>query len=259
MYLESFFIQQSRAPSSSEQHDTRLQEEAEVVMEVCVAHLFASTERLFEYQRQQAEDHICSTIINYCRTGWPEKNDVGADLGPYWKARGELTVDKNNLLLYGKCIFVPKSLQKQTLEKLHTGHQGVKRCRLHANTSVWWPGLSHEVENMVKQCQRCARDYIPRKEPMIPTEVPDYLWQKIGTDLFHLKGATYLVVIDYFSRYPEVQRLPSIISQKVIEVLKTVFSHHGIPEVVISVNGPQFTSQECTQFATKYTCMTSGT
>ena len=169
----------SRSPSASEPNDTRLQEEAEVVMETCVAQLPASTGRLEEFQKAQAEDRVCASTISYCQKGWLEKSKLEADLRPYWKARGELTLGKNNLLLHGKRIVVPKSLQRQTLEKIHTGHQGVQRCRLRAMTSVWWPGISHEVENMVKQCPTCTRDLVPRKEPMIPAELPEYPWQRL--------------------------------------------------------------------------------
>jgi len=76
----------SRAPSTSTQNDVRLQEEAEAVMELYVAHLPASTERLDEYRRAQAKDHICwSVMIKCCRNGWPEKN-IEAAIKPYWKA-----------------------------------------------------------------------------------------------------------------------------------------------------------------------------
>ena len=241
----------SRAPCTSVQNDVRLQDEAEAVMDLYVAHLPASTERLNEYRKAQAEDHICSSVVKYCRNGWPEKN-LGSDIKPYWRVRGELTVDKDNLLLYNQRIVVPKALQRPTLDKIHTGHQGVQRCRLRANTSVWWPGLSHEVENMVKQCPICARDSVPRKEPMIPAQLPDYPWQKIGTDLFHLKGVTYLVVVDYFSRYPEVQKLSNTTSHGITAVLKTIFSRFGIPETVVSDNGPQYSSRDFAEFAEAY-------
>ena len=243
----------SRSPSSCNQNDAGLQEEAEAVMEIYVAQwLPASAKRLDDYRRAQDEDNTYSSVISYSQKGWPERKTLEADVRPYWNARAELTVVKNNLLLHGKRIVVPKSLQRQTLEKIHAGHQGVQRCRLRANTSVWWPGISHEVENMVKQCLRCARDHTLPNEPMIPTELPEYPWQKVGTDLFHFKGATYLLVVDYFSRYPETQKLSGTTSQDVIEVLKTIFSRHGIPETVFSDNGPQFASLEFTQFAEMY-------
>ena len=225
----------SRAPSTSDP-DVGLQEEAEAMMDTCVTYLPATPKRREEYQREQAEDRIWSLVINYCQKGWPEKNHIQPDLMPYWKARSDLTVDKNNLLLYRRRMVVPERLQKETLEKVHTGYQGVQRCKLRANTAVWWPDLSHEVENMVKQCPTCAKEHSPRKEPMIPTELPDYPWQKIGTDLFQLKGATYLVVVDYFSRFPEVQKLQITTSEGIIRTLKDIFARHGIPKTVVSDN-----------------------
>ena len=241
----------SRAPSTSDP-DVGLQEEAEAMMDTCVTYLPATPKRRVEYQREQAEDRICSLVINYCQKGWPEKNHIQPDLMPYWKARSDLTVDKNNLLLYRRRMVVPERLQKETLEKVHTGHQGVQRCKLRANTAVWWPGLSHEVENMVKQCSTCAKEHSPWKEPMIPTELPDYPWQKIETDLFQLKGATYLVVVDYFSRFPEVQKLRITTSEGIIRTLKGIFARHGIPETVVSDNGPQYASKEFADFAERY-------
>ena len=119
-------------------------------------------------------------------------------------------------------------------------------------TSVWWPGINHEIQNMVQQCPTCAQNRSPRKQPLIPTPLPNYPWQKVVTDLFHLNGATYLLTVDYFSRYPEVQRLSTLSSQAVIEALKACFSRYGIPEVVVSDNGPQYSSQEFASFVKDY-------
>ena len=243
----------SRSPSTTEQNDHQLQEEVEVLMEVSVTNLPASAEKLDEYRKAQIVDKVCSTVTHYCHNGWPQKkNDLTVDLVPYWKARHNLTVDKNNLLLYGKRIVVPKPLRRETLEKIHMGHQGIQRCRLRANISVWWPGISQELENLVRQCPTCARDFVPHKQPMIATELPDYPWQKIATDLFHFKGATYLLVVDYFSRFPEIAKLSNTTSLNIINALKTIFSRYGIPETVVSDNGPQYSAQEFKDFAKAY-------
>ena len=76
-----------------------------------------------------------------------------------------------------------------------------------------------------------------------------YLWQKVGADLFYFNGKTYLVVVDSFSRYPEVLKLHDTTSKGRIVTIKPIFARHGIPELFISDNGPQFTSQEMKQFA----------
>ena len=110
------------------------------------------------------------------------------------------------------------------------------------------------ARNLVKQCPTCTRDFPPRKEPMILTQLPDYPWQNIGTDLFHLKGVTYIYIlmVDYFSRYPEIQRLTNTTSRSIIQALTMSFTIHGIPETVVSNNGPQYASQEFANFAKKY-------
>jgi len=192
-------------------------------------------------------------VIKHCKTGWPDrKEEISPELKPYWKAQGKLTVNKHGLLLFQKRIVVPKTLQRRTLKKIHAGHQGIQRCRLRANTAVWWPGISHEIENMVQQCHTCAQNANPRKQQVIATELPDYPWQKVATDLFHYKGVTYIAVVDYFSRYPEVQALKSTTSESIIKALKNVFSRHGIPEAVCSDNGPQYTSSKFAEFAISY-------
>lgn len=91
-------------------------------------------------------------------------------------------------------------------------------------------------------------------QPLIPTSLPDYPWQKVGSDLFTLQGINYIVIVDYFSRYPEVMviKLQTTTSQSIIVAMKSIFSRHGIPEMVVSNNGPQYSSQEFADFAKTY-------
>ena len=93
---------------------------------------------------------------------------------------------------------------------------------------------------------------MPKREPLLITPLPDYPWQMIGTDLFELSGEHYLLVVDYFSRYPEISRLTSTTSAAVITSLKSIFARHGIPETVRSDNGPQYASREFSMFAELY-------
>ena len=176
---------------------------------------------------------------------------VDADIKPYWNVRGELTIHQG-LLLYGTRIVIPKTLQRETLTKIHQGHQGVQRCCLRAKVSVWWPGISQQIDNFVKQCPTCVKESSPNSEPMMQTELPAFPWQRVGSDLFVLNGVSYLLIVDYFSRFPEAIKLKTTTSASIIEAFKTVFSRHGIPETVMSDNGPQYASQEFTEFARSY-------
>ena len=89
-------------------------------------------------------------------------------------------------------------------------------------------------------------------EPLIPTELPRRPWQKLGSDLFEYKGATYILVVDYFSCYVEILKLSSTTSTSIIVALKTIFSRHGIPETLVTDNGPQYSSEEFCCFSVSY-------
>ena len=129
----------------------------------------------------------------------------------------------------------------------------MERCRLRANSSVWWPGVSSDVRQYAESCRQCARESQPRREPLIITPLPDYPWQMIAVDLFEFEACHYLLVVDYFSRYPECVKLTHTTSAHVISILKAIWARHGIPDVVRSDNGPQFSSAEFSAFAKTYT------
>ena len=158
----------------------------------------------------------------------------------------------DDLLLYNSRIVIPKPLQRETLQKIHSGHLGIEKSKRRTAASVWWPGVMQQVIQLVQNCQTCAKESRQGKEPLMTTELPKYPWQVVGTDLFELNKSTYLLVVDYFSRYPEVIQLSSTTSASVISALKSVFSRHGISEIVRSDNGPQYSSSEFMSFASSY-------
>ena len=108
------------------------------------------------------------------------------------------------------------------------------------------------MQNFVQQCSICRQQTPPSKEPMISTPLPKHPWERVRTDLFELHGKHYTVIADYYSRYPEVIRLTSTTSVSVIAAMKSVFSRHGIPDTVVSDNGPQYDSKEMKEFASLY-------
>ena len=93
-----------------------------------------------------------------------------------------------DLLLYDHRTIVPVVLWKETMERVHEGHQGIELCRSQIKQSVWWPGVAGHIQQQVEQCSVhvCARAGSQRKEPLIPTPLPDYPWQVIGSDLCEL-------------------------------------------------------------------------
>ena len=120
------------------------------------------------------------------------------------------------------------------------------------HTRVLQNGLSQQLDEVVKKCPTCIKECINPAEPVIPSDLPDHPWQKVAADLFELKGHPYLLVIDYFSRYIEVVKLSHTTSPDVTGHLQSMFARHGIPEQLISGNGPQFSSTLFSKFAKHY-------
>ena len=241
----------SRSPVGT-QEDKELQDEVQAyVNHITMPSLPASIQVLEKYRKAQMEDTECRQAREFCQSQWPRKGSFSGQLKPYWKVRSSLTVCED-LLLYNGRIVVPSSLRKEVLLKVHSGHQGAEKCRLRVKQSVWWPGVASQVQQFVENCQECAREARPRKEPLLPTPLPDYPWQVVAADLFELQGTQYLLVVDYFSRFPEICKLRSTTSGSVIAILKAIFARHGIPEVFRSDNGPQFASGEFTEFSKTY-------
>ena len=80
-------------------------------------------------------------------TGWPDSRDeLQADLKPYWSYRGELAVI-DGIILKGKCIIIPNSLRKQVLNQLHTNHMSIEKTKLLAHECVYWPSINADIEN----------------------------------------------------------------------------------------------------------------
>ncbi len=154
--------------------------------------------------------------------------------------------------MYDDRIVIPKTMRLDILDIIHQGHLGITKCRARAKEAVWWRGISSSIEGMVKNCVTCAKIRPTSKEPLLVSSYPRRAWERVGMDLFELNGSIYLIVVCYRSRWPEIRRLTKTTSAGVIAALKGIFSTHGIPDLVISDNGPQFASQEFKQFSEQY-------
>nr|XP_006821271.1 PREDICTED: uncharacterized protein K02A2.6-like [Saccoglossus kowalevskii] len=80
-------------------------------------------------------------------------------------------------------------------------------------------------------------------------EIPDRPWSKIAIDLCKCRGKDYLIMVDYYSDYWEVDQVIDTTATTIINCCKIQFSHHGIPDSVMSDNGPQFDCVEFKRFA----------
>ena len=207
--------------------------------------------RIEKVRLHQLEDPTCRLLMTYIEEGWPSKDHLSGTIGLYWTHRMHLTLEENTIL-YNNRLLIPGSLRHYILDQLHIGHQGITKCRMRAQQSVWWPGINRDIEDLIKCCKECAKQQTNRPEPLVPTPTPDYPWQKVASDLFEYEKRNYLLMVDYYSRFIEVIELTKITSSEIIAEMKRIFSRNGIPECLISDNGRQYVSEEFKVFTNNW-------
>ena len=197
----------SRSPSKHSSNTNNLQQESDAYVKLVMQSLPATEKRMKQIKESQQRDETCQLVSTYCLTSWPDKKSAPFTVLPYLPLAAEFSI-ADGILMRGSRIVIPKPLQKEILERIHTsGHQGITKCRERAQQSVWWPGLSTQLEELVKTCKTCCIHQQQRAEPLIPSELPELPWQKVGTDLFEWKNCNYLLIVDYYSRFIEVALL----------------------------------------------------
>jgi transposase InsO family protein len=232
---------------------SNMEEEINLYVDAVRTEWPASEGQLKNLVKTTAEDVELQDAINMTLVGWPEYiRDVPPHLREYHQFASQLSVH-NGLLLNGKRIVIPKAMREDTLKKIHDGHLGLSKCRVRANEAVWWPHIGRDIQYLINTCQVCQRGRPSQKrEPLIPTPLPEEPWERVGSDLLELDGKKFLVVTDYYSRYIELCHMRSTTTMDVINKLKNIFARWGIPSILVTDNGPQYGSQQFRDFVRQY-------
>ena len=172
----------------------------------------------------------------------------------FHKIREELTLTDESVILRGTRICIPAKLQQRVLKQAHDGHMGISKTKALLRTRVWFPNMDNAVETMIKDCLPCqASSKTVQRDPLIMSNLPDLPWQQLSMDFCHLpSGEELLVVIDDFSRFPEVEIVPTTSHKHVIPKLEKILSTFGIPEIIRTDNGPPFNGQEFHDFSKRF-------
>ena len=151
-------------------------------------------------------------------------------LQPFRTFREELTVE-DGLILKGTIIIIPTKQWEAFLKLIHEGHLGLNKYKLHAKETVYWPGLNVQLEDLDLNCELCLKysNSKCKQEPSLSfgQEVPLYPWTKLATDVFHFEGVSYLLILDYTSRFPVVCKLTSITGQHIASHFKLTCFEYG--------------------------------
>lgn len=198
-----------------------------------------SNEKKEIFKAETDKDAILNKLKQYLNAGWPSrKKDVFENCKFYWKFKNDLLLD-DNLVFLNDRIIVPLSMRSDILNLLHKSHLGIEKTKQRARSLVYWPGMNSDIEDKIGNCSTCQKYRNSNtKNTMIPHEIPDRPFHKIGLDICEHRKKDYLVLADYYSKFLDIIPLNNKTANQVIDKLKTVFCTHGIPREIIADNIP---------------------
>ena len=218
---------------------------------VCMIQSLPMTEhRILEIKKATESDDEMKLLKSIIINGWPgDKLQLPPEVLPYFSIRDELSV-QDGIIFRGERAVIPAELRNVLKEKIHSSHLGIEGCLRRAREAIYWPNMNADMKDYISKCSLCrSTSDCQQKETMMPHDIPDRPWAKVGVDLFSLNNRDYLITVDYYSNFWEVDNLSSTESISVIRKLKAHFARYGIPDVVMSDNGPQFSSERFAKFA----------
>lgn len=201
--------------------------------------------KIQEIEGASAEDEELQAVRNSLASGNWEK-------GPrsFMMVRNELTFI-GQVILRGTRIVIPKVLRSRVLELAHEGHRGIVKMKERLRSKVWWPGVDSDAERKCRECYGCQ---LVTKQTITPpvkiTRMPEMPWQDLALDLLGPMptGEHLLVLVDYFSRWVEVDIIKSTTSETIIKCLDKQFSRYGVPSTLRTDNGPNLVSAEMEEY-----------
>ena len=99
-------------------------------------------------------------------------------------------------------------------------------------------------------CQECICQSQPLKEPLQAHKVPQEPWERIAMDCFYMNGRLYILICDYFSKFPFLFQVKTTSFANLKDHLEELFSVEGIPNEIMSDNGPPFNGKEFSSYLT---------
>ncbi|XP_058456329.1 uncharacterized protein K02A2.6-like [Malaya genurostris] len=203
-----------------------------------------------EIESESAEDLELAAVRACLLSGKWDKTETK----PYDVFREELGMIGNTLIRGNKMI-VPVKLRPRMLKLAHEGHPGESVMKRRLRDRVWWPNMDRQVVDFVSACEGCRLVGLPsHPEPMQRRPLPCKPWIDVALDfLGPLPTGDYLLVlIDYYSRYKEIEIMPRITARDTIHRLGRIFTRLGYPVTITLDNARQFISAEFEEYCSSH-------
>lgn len=174
----------------------------------------------------------------------------------YFKYRDELAT-QDGLVFRNEKIVIPPILWRSMIGRVHIAHSGVEGTLKLARANIFWPGMSNHIKHTISLCATCAKFSASQcKPPMQTHPVPVHPFQFISMDVLTVpykgKARYFLVTVDHFSDFFELDLLPDLTMHTMVDVCKKNFSRHGKPQRILTDNGSNFVNSEMARFTKEW-------
>ena len=195
------------------------------------------------------KDPQLAQIVQFVQQGWPSSCPSSDLLSSFYEKRMELSLYEG-CLLWGNRVVIPTPCREAVLTELHAGHPGCTRMKGLSRMYVWWPGITKDIESTVRNCTACQmHQSTPPVAPLHPWSWPTRPWARLHLDYAGpVEGKMILILIDAHSKWIEAICTHGSTSTVVIDELRTLFGQFGLPETIVTDNGPCFVSAEFETF-----------
>lgn len=194
------------------------------------------------------KDSNLQNLILYLQSGkWP--NNKSSEMQCYFSRKDNMSI-VDDCVMFGERIVIPTCFRKRVLRELHKGHHGIERTKALARSFVYWPHLDDEIKQYVQNCLKCSltAKTLP-KTTLCSWPLSTRPMERIHIDIAGpVDNFYYFLIIDSFSKWPQIYQIKSISSNCIINCLNDFTSLFGNPELIISDNGTQFSSQRFLNF-----------
>ena len=176
----------------------------------------------------QSGPTLCS-LSKTIHKGWPQsKKDCPKQVLKFWDFRQEIS-EENGILYKSHRLIVPHSERLETLKVLHVGHYAIEKMQLRALETIFWPGINKDITKQYQSCNTCIKHSKSQpREPLQPHPTPEIPWHTVATDLFEIRNSKYLLIVDYYSRFPVLHKLARTTARVLIQEMKAIFAELGV-------------------------------
>ncbi|MCG8048272.1 MAG: hypothetical protein N0E48_22075, partial [Candidatus Thiodiazotropha endolucinida] len=208
-----------------------------------------SDSKIKQIQDATREDAQMQVLIQVIETGWPEARQCcPKTVLEYWNHRDEISCE-NDIVFKGQKLVIPVALREDMVKAVHIGHFGIDKSVGRARDIMFWPGMTKQITQYVQSCAICNKyKDSNQNEPLHSHDVPQRPWQNLSLDLFTWNNDEYMVLVDAYSRWFEIDLLTNTKSISIIRKLKVHFSRFGICEKLKTDGAAYFKSEQFEQY-----------